>query len=239
MALQKVTHIEGLDAFQDVDLSNDNDPGAMIIRFEVVSEELTNESALQGKIVRKNFVHIYKEWEVGHTSFRRRIRDRVEFDEAAGKWKVIQLAHESKSDIMKHPAEWNAFALGTATVDVGTPLSVLFKADPSRVLMYKDRHITTVERLAGVNQTDAQLMGMGVYDDVQKAQAYIARLGSLSNQSGVAHKIDDQQHQIAVLQRTIEELKAKLDEKPEIENKPKRGRPAKKAEAFDESAFAP
>lgn len=239
MALEQIQHIEGLEgAFQASEGLDDTDPGAMIVRFEVVSEEMPAETERAGHVVRKNFVHIYKQWEVGHTAFRRRIRDSVEFDETEKKWKVKKLAPESRSDILKHPAEWNAFARGTAAEDIGTPLSVMFKHDPSRVLFYKDHHITTVERLSGVNDTDASLMGFGVGDDVRKARDYLARLQRASNNGvQIMSQLDSLAEENARLKQQIEELASRKEEPVEAEVKRGRGRPKKIV--VDDGAFQP
>jgi hypothetical protein len=236
MSLQKVSHIEGLDTFQDVDLHNDDDPGAMKVHFEVRSIEIPAKTLEKGVIVRENWVYIVKNMEVGHSIFGRKIRDSVCFDEASNKWKVLRLAPEMHSDILRYPAEWNAFATGVLPNEVGTPLEVLFKHDPSRVLMYKDRHIETVERLAGVNATDASILGFGVSDDIAKAKAYLAKLNAqASNGVGLLSKLEDQEHEISVLRRTIAEMQQATRE-PVV--KKTRGRPSKKVE-FNEESFAP
>lgn len=241
MALQKITHIEGLDAYQDVELRNDDDPGAMRVWFEIRAIDDVAETIKQGKPVRKNWVYIFKSMELGHSELGRRIKDKVSFDETTNRWKVDALADEIHSDILKYPAEWNIFATGAKYEDVGTPLSVLFKTDPARVLMYKDKHITTVERLAGMNKTDSDNFGMGVGDDVQRAKNYLAKLNAQANNGAtVISKLEDQSHEISVLQRTIQELQAKLNEveQPEAPVKRGRGRP-KKSESFNEESFAP
>ena len=232
MALQRVTHIEGLDpTYEDVGLLDDTPPEGVITHFWVKSEEIPAESI--DRIVRKNFVYVTRTWEVGHSSYSRRIRDKVEFDTASGKWKILKLAE--KSDIRRNTDEWNAFVRGATEEDLGTPLSMLFRNDPSRVMFYKDKHIKTIEKLAAVNYTDASMMGMGVHDDIQKAQKYIAQLNDSVKGGAVVSQLEDIQQENAVLRAQLEDLKSKIDSEPTIAKRG-RGRPAKAS--AEDSAFA-
>jgi len=93
--------------------------------------------------------------------------------------------------------------------------------------------------LAGVNQTDASLMGLGVFDDVQRAKEYVSKLRE-NGSVGLLSQIEDQEHKISVLERTIAELKAQLDNPVQEEEAPKkRGRPRKVPSEINEGAFTP
>jgi len=234
MTLQRVTHIEGLDAhYEDKELLDDTPPQGVICKFEVRSEEIPAEST--DSIVRKNFVYVTRTWEVGHSSYSRRIRDKVTFDTASGKWKILKLAEGNQSDIKRNTEEWNAFVRGATEDDLGTPIAMLFKNDPSRALFYKDKYIKTIERLAGVNHTDAGLLGFGVTDDVKKAQTYLARMSANVGAASTVSRLDDMQQENAVLRAQLEDLKSKLTSE-EIPQKRGRGRPPKVS--AEDSAFA-
>lgn len=216
MALQPITHIEGLDAFENVDLQNDTNPGVNQITFSVKSEELPGESAKEGRISRKNFVWIKKVINLGNLIVERRIRDVVEFNQETQTWKVKMLAKGRTSDgtpvsdIARYPNEWNLFAKSAKEEEVGTPLSALFKNDPSRVEMYRAHYIKTVEQLAACSDTHTQTIGMGARDDSNRARAYLARIDQLAPSIAIEAKINEKDEMIAKMQAQIADLTSKL-----------------------------
>ena len=89
--MEKALQIEGLDYTQDHDLYDDTPPDAIITEFEVVSEIMPFLSEQAGKEIRKNWVYVRRTFELGRSSYFRRIYDEVEFDETAQKWKIKKL----------------------------------------------------------------------------------------------------------------------------------------------------
>lgn len=179
MALKPMTHIEGLEAFEDVQLLDDTDPSANQVKFYLKAEEMPyltahpeeipkEEGHIPGNIYRKNFVCIEKICNLGNSIVDRRINDKVEFDQGTGKWRVLRL-DAAQSDIKRYPAEWNAFATSAAEGSIGTPLNLLFKNDPARVLFYKSKFINTIEQLSHCGESEIQLLGMGAREDVRRA----------------------------------------------------------------------
>lgn len=233
--LEKIQNIEGLDIYQDFELFDDTPPGETIVKFQLVAEDMPFLTAQAGHIVRKNFVYIYKEKDLGRTSFRRRIRDGVEFDEATNKWVIKKLA--PNSDIKQHPNEWNAFYRGTHDNEIGSPLLLMFKNDPSRVEFYKSKHIITVEQLARVGHTNATELGMGVSDDVKKAKMFLQKIKEQAPVLEMNAKLEEKDKRIAQLEAQVGELAGKLtelidlqlgnksEEEPSVAVSKRRGRP--------------
>lgn len=240
--LQQTTHIEGYEGFDSPEMYNDTPPDSVQVRFWVNAVEQPFESNQAGRTIHKNVVYISKTWELGRSSLHRPIRDKVTFDEVAKRWKVSRLA--ANSDIAKYANEWNAFQRGQSDSEVGTPLMFLFKTDPSRVEFYKDKHIGTIERLAALNYSNAQDLGLGVAEDINKAQSYLKQ----TKDDGAAHalkaRLEEKDLQVVSLQEQLRELQSKLtsvlsdkfdnasaDEEPV--SKRGRGRP-KKAETANQ-----
>jgi hypothetical protein len=229
--MQKTTMIEGYTGYEhQEDLLDDTNPGSVIVKFLVKSEVMPALSASAGREVRKNFVHVEVVMELGRSSWCRRVRDTVEFDEQTNKWKVTKLAEGERSDIRRWPDAWNAFARNSSEDVTGTPLSLLFKNDPSRVEHYKTRQITTVERLASMNSTDIDNLGMGARGDHAKAVQYLTRVKMLAGANEANFEIEKIANENESLRNQVADLSSKLTQLLEAqlgEAPKKRGRPAK------------
>jgi len=229
--LQKTTQIEGLsDDYREVDLPDDTSPYKIQAKFEVVSEDMPALSAAEGRIIRKNFIHLSCVWDLGRTSFSRRITDTVVFDEATSRWRITMLAPEGQSDISVWRDAWNAFARNATEETLGTPLIALFKNDPSRIEHYKSFRIETVERLASTNPTDLDSLGAGSHNDAAKASQYLARAAGNADKMAATYQIDKIQAENNSLRTTVADLSSKLTQLLEAQLAPeskKRGRPVK------------
>lgn len=236
MGLEKITHIEGLDEdqFQDIELHNDTNPGATLVSFSVEAVEMPALSKIEKRIVKKPFVFITKIMNLGNAVLHRRVRDHVELDEATGKWKIIELVKgvnasdgSPRSDIKRYSAEWNAFMRGVAYNDIGTPLEILFKADPARAEYYKSRHIRTVEMLSNLTQTHIDDLGLGARADVNKAKAYMEEVKAASDTSYFHNELEKKDAQIEELMRHLRELQLRVEDVETVKVKAKA--PKKKA----------
>lgn len=174
---QEMIHIEGLDEFTDHDLTANADtpPDAIIVWFDAVKEYMPALSEEKGERVYKTFIHRFYIKELGFSSGNRRIKDHVEYDNEAGKWKVRKLAAPGQSDIKKWPNEWNKFAKGNTGVIEGTPIELIFKHDPARAEIFKRNMVDTIERLAALTDGDCQRGGMGWIDDRTRARTFLAK----------------------------------------------------------------
>jgi hypothetical protein len=212
MALEKVTHIEGLSAHEDHELFDDTRPDSVLCRFFVKREEMPFATAQEGRLITQNFIYVERQWELGRSCYARRIRDHVAWNEALQKWEIKKLAEGSRSDIKRNPDEWNAFYRNAADNEVGTPLSLLFKNDPSRVEVYSRYGINTIDRLAALNATDIDSIGMGARDDQSRARAYIERAKTDAGGTQLNHRLELAEAQNETLQRQLKDMEAKLTE---------------------------
>jgi hypothetical protein len=230
--LERVQHIEGLDAHEDHELFDDTPPGANIIRFYVEQEEMPFLTAQAGEVVRKNFVYVEAIVNLGNLHWQRRVRDKVEFDAVKGQWVIKKLAPGTKSDIRRWPNEWNAFMRGSHDGQViGAPLLLLFKNDPSRVAHYAASHIKTIESLAACTESHIQLLGMGAREDVSKAQSYLKRLEEQAPATEMKFLLEQKDQQIQSLQGQLTDLSGKLSQLIEAQGAEKaKGRGKQKAQ---------
>ncbi len=210
--LERVTHIEGLDAHEDHELSNDTNPGGVFVKFFVKSEEMPHETAKQNRIIRKNFLCVRITQELGRTEQVHRVRDHVVFDEVTGKWRIVKLLDGKQSYIRRFPDAWNAFYKGSSNAVEGTPLEVLFKNDPSKVEAYKFRHIVVIEQLANLNNTDAENLGMGGRDDVERARRFIEKAKQGAASVEIVSGMEDLRRENSSLKAQVSDLMEKLKE---------------------------
>jgi hypothetical protein len=209
--LQPRVDIEGLASFENVDFQDDTPPNLTRIWFDVVLEEMPFLSQLEGRLVKKPFVHRFFEMNLGRDKGDRRVKDDVELDEATGKWKVKRLNPNPKhSDILKHKDAWNAFARGQTYEVTGTPLAALFPSEAGKVDRYKYHHISVVEQLANLSATDAQELGMGTGSDVQKAKDFLERTKGTGAVLTLNRELEEERKHRMKLEETVQDLTAKL-----------------------------
>jgi hypothetical protein len=234
LGVQQVSHIEGYVGFDPIEMADDTKPGATQIRFETRSEVMPALSEKENREVRKNFIWIIKTKDLGHTEISRRVSDSVEFDEKTGKWKILKLLSGQYndgtpiSDIRRYPDSWNLFMRGISDAVIGTPISILFKADPSRAALYKARGIQSIEQLAGFTDSDCQGMGMGAGDDRRKAIAYVAKIEKLAPGVAMNGELEARDKKISELTNTVADLTSKLTQILEAQLGEGDGKPAKK-----------
>lgn len=211
-------YIEGAEqAYDDSgDLPNDTDPGAVRASFHIEAVYQPFESEKQGKRITKNVIFIKEVVNLGNLINYFPIYDEVAFE--SGKWKVIKFAIQSH--IKKYPKEWNAFVRGTTEDVLGTPLSTLFRHDPSKVESYKAYHITTIEHLAACTQAHIDGMGMGARADVEKAKAFLDKSREAMTGGDIAASLQDKDRKIAMLEAQQKDLVKKMTEYMEREREP-------------------
>lgn len=222
--LEQIKHIEGLESYEDVEMFDDTPPGAIQTKFWLKAEDQPFLSEKEGRRITKNIVVVSRTWHLGMTSYTRPINDEVIYDEVSQKWKVLKLAPIDRSDIRKNPDEWNAFVRGSTGEDIGTPLSLLFRTDPSLVEHYKGMHINTIEQLAA-QEANIINMGAGAIGHVKKAQKYISEAKEHAPIIEMNYKLEEKDRQINSLQTQLMELNVKLQEllNSKLDSAPKRG----------------
>jgi len=211
MALVPVTHIEGLDsAYDDLEMMDDTPIGATRVKFFLKSEDMPALSEKEGRVVRHNFVWIEKIVNLGNLIIHRRCKDSVEYDSESGKWKVKKLASGMESDIRQYSAEWNAFCRGASDDMVGTPLSFLFKNDPSKVELYKSKHVHSIEQLSHFTDAHIQECGIGGKQDVEMARYYLKKIQEQAPAIELHNKFEEKDREITLLRKQLQEQSALL-----------------------------
>lgn len=236
MSLEKISHIEGLESYANIESPDDTNPGAMQVTFRVEAEDMPflTINNPDGTVVRKNFVRVREVINLGNLINDRRICDEVEFVD--GKWKVKRL-HPAQSDIRKYPEAWNAFARGCADLPAGTPLIQLFKHDPSLVARYAGYHIHSIEQLAQMTDGNCDQLFMGAKENRAQAQFFLRRLNDQAPAIAINNKLEEKDRQIELQARQLAELTAKLDEllRADIEKR-EESKPAKAAKKMKPQA---
>lgn len=228
---------KGLDPSQDHDLSGtDTPPDAINVWFDTDDVYLPTIVKDDGTVLRseKWEKHVYWNFsfDLGHSEGRKRVNDKVKFNEETGKWDILKLAPNGQSHISAYPDQWNAFYDGLSFEEIGTPLEILFPQDKGRIKHFKRLGIHTVERLGGLTEGEAALGGMGVLDDSRRARNYIERMKEGAKGREVdayiktleAAKQSDNER-IQMLEENLARLMAQLEEK---------AKPAKKTKVKEE-----
>lgn len=191
MAIQK-PGIKGLTYQEDYQLTDDTPPTGCQVRFSVEKVFMPFLSKEQKKKVYQNFVYVNWVNELGRSTGRARINDEVKFNEETGKWDIIALDIPQRSHITLFQNEWNMFYDGMEADVAGTPLELLFPYNPARAEVYKPYHITTIEQLEKLTDSDCQQIGMGALDDRNKARKYMnsinGNIGAIEFNSAIADK---------------------------------------------------
>ena len=191
MAIQK-PGIKGLTYQEDYPLMDDTHHTGCQVRFSVEKIFMPFLSKEQKKKVYQNFVYINWVNELGRSTGRTRVNDEVQLNEATGKWDIIELDIPARSHITLFQNEWNLFYDGQESDVAGTPLALLFPYNPSRDEVYKAYHITTIEQLEKLTDSDCQHIGMGAIDDRNKAKKYMnsinGNVGAIEFNSAIADK---------------------------------------------------
>lgn len=213
MALQEIRHIDGLEnEYEDVDTPNDVHPGATLVKFYVKSIDMPYLSKQAGKIIRHNVVYFNAIINLGNLIIDEPIRDNVYFNEEEGKWKIKMLANGQESWIKKYPDQWNSFVRGSVESYFGTPLSFLFKNDLAKVDAYKGKHVHTIEQLEACSEVHFQELGFGSKADQEKAHKYLEHIKSQAPSLELNNRFEEKDSQIKALEKTNDELAAKLTE---------------------------
>lgn len=121
----------------------------------------------------------------------------------------------------RFPKQYEAFQKGLEQAVTGTPLELLFPAEPSTILALKGSNVFTVEQLAGISDTAMNNIPMG-RTLADRAKAYLQ-----ASHGGQGF------HQMEAMQKQIQELQEQLaaaQAAPQPEQRRGPGRPPKTAE---------
>jgi hypothetical protein len=118
--------------------------------------------------------------------------------------------------------QYEAFQKGIEQAQTGTPLDLLFPAEPSTILALKQNNVFTVEQLTSISDTAMNNIPMGrTLSDRAKAYLQTSRGGQ------AFHQMEEMKNQIQQLQAQLAEAQAASQPDPE---RRRPGRPPKNVE---------
>jgi len=146
-------------------------------------------------------VQFYKHAELN--SFRTREEGRKIFEECvyvrilspANRLLIIE-RRVTDEDKLRLSTHYGQYLEKGESLQVGTPLSEFPGLSPAQVLEMRHLKVETVEQLAGIPDTTAQLLGTGGTDLKMRAIKYLARS---ANSEQLSEQVRDLQTQLAVL----------------------------------------
>lgn len=168
-----------------------------IARFENVPTQNIAKSAEAGRPVFESKTVLF-------------VRHPGERDETAV---AMQPHHE-----FEFPRAWAAFQAGQKVDPNGTPLAVLFPAEPHIISHLRALHIFTVEMLAGVGESGIARIGMGAREYVTRAVRFMESAASAAPLASVHHELQQRDAEISALRDQVQAL---------IDAGKRRGRPPK------------
>lgn len=101
------------------------------------------------------------------------------------------------------PRQWAAFEAGNAPEADGTPLDILFPADPQIVQHMRGCHIFTVEQLAILTAEGQRRVGMGVQEYVARAQKFLDAAERAQPMHHVEAELRERDEKIAALEAQV------------------------------------
>jgi hypothetical protein len=130
----------------------------------------------------------------------------------------------TQDKIERFPRHYAAFKAGLEPAPDGTPLTILFPAEPHISREMKALQVHTVEQLAGLQENAIARLGLGGRSRVEKAKAYLAQAGNAAPFHQLRRENEELQERMALMQQQIDALRAPRDDD---ETPRRRGRPPK------------
>lgn len=114
------------------------------------------------------------------------------------------------SDKLRWPSQWQAFQQGRQQVADGTPLELLFPAEPNIVKTLRHYNIITVEQLANLSAHGQGAVGMGAMQYVNKAKQYVAQAEKGVNYHAFNTEMEIKDQKIEALKVQVAEMAAQM-----------------------------
>ena len=122
---------------------------------------------------------------------------------------ILRPAHDG--DRRRFKIHWAAYQEGREAIPAGTPLSVLFPANPEVIENLKYDKVFTIEQLAGLTDTQKQNIGMGALVWSQNAQAYLDAANGGKGLQELFTEVDQLNASSKAKDKRIEALEAALE----------------------------
>lgn len=167
------------------------------VRFANVPRQNVVESEKAGRPIYDNQIVLF-------------VRHPAEKDETA----VAMKEHHK----YEFPRQWAAFEAGQQPEAQGTPLSILFPADPAIIQHMRGCHVFTVEQLAGLTAEGKRRIGMGVEGYVSQAVKFL----EAAEKAAPMHQV---QAELRRRDEEIEALRSQILALAETKTRRRRGAP--------------
>lgn len=118
----------------------------------------------------------------------------------------------SDTDKRRFPMQWAQFQQNSPQVSNGTPIEMLFAANPATAAALQASGVHTVEQCAALSAHAIETIGMGAQTWVNEATRYLEVANKGVKASQLKAALDEKDREITSLKHTIELFKAELDQ---------------------------
>lgn len=116
-----------------------------------------------------------------------------------------------ENDRRRFPRHYQAFLDGRGTEQPGTPIELLFPANPELVAMFKHLKVTTIQALANLEGNGLSAVGMGAQEFKQKAAKYLDMAKEGEAYSHLQGELGKRDQEIAALKQQNADMNDRLD----------------------------
>ncbi len=116
-----------------------------------------------------------------------------------------------EDDRQRWPRHYQAYLEGRGTEQPGTPIELLFPANPELVAMFKHLKVTTIQALANCEGNALASIGMGAQEFKQKAVRYLEMAKEGEAYTKMEAQLASRDMEIAALKQQNTEITERLD----------------------------
>lgn len=128
---------------------------------------------------------------------------------------------------MRFEKQWQAYQAGQEYIPDGTPLEVIFAAEPETVANLKYFKVHTVEQLAALNENAISRLGLGARQHVNKAQKFMEAATGYQAASQMNREVKDLKSENDTLKAQLEAMQAAIAKLEASDERRGPGRPRK------------
>ena len=118
----------------------------------------------------------------------------------------------TNADKTRFERQWRSFMMNKTQIPEGTPIELLFPANPAYADTLKAMGIYTIEQGSNLSADGITNIGMHGQDLVNKCKKYLKEASSSQAYNHLRQDLEKKDQQIKILERSISELKAQNDE---------------------------
>ncbi len=118
----------------------------------------------------------------------------------------------NEQDKRRFPAQWQQFQQQKQQQPDGAPIELLYPEYPSVAAMLRANAVQTIEQCADLSGPAIDTVGMGAQRYVNEAKKWLELAAKGRNASQMRHELEKRDREISTLTRTVEELKATLEQ---------------------------